>query len=439
MNAGDRDERQGLSALAVLLKAVARRPNSVELDRGLAALRARLAGDRSRARGAPRWAPGVAAFTLIAVLGAGAFAVLRERAFVPTPPVALSRIEGGRVLEGGYLAASGNEGIHLFFDEGSQFILEPGTRGRLRQVDAQGARLAIEQGSASLRITENQKRRWTVESGPFLVTVKGTDFTVSWQPESERFEVRLRRGRVDVQGPMVGEGLTLRPGQRLIVNLPKAEMTVSEEPYDEPRLAADLPRPLPNSSASVGVAPSTDVGAAPLASAAPRTVSSSANALPERRWREAVANGEWDRVLAQADRDGVDATLRSASSDDLFALADAARYRRRTDLARATLLAQRSRFPSSARSLDAAFLLGRVEESRPSGRSQAIAWYEEYLVRAPTGTYAAEALGRKLILTKELSGTRSARPIAAEYLRRFPEGSYAGTARALQELPGTKR
>jgi hypothetical protein len=130
-----------------------------------------------------------------------------------------------------------------------------------------------------------------------------------------------------------------------------------------------------------------------------------------------------------------DATLENASSDDLFALADAARYRRRTDLARAALLAQRRRFPHAPRSLDTIFLLGRVEELRAQGAAQAIARYDEYLAQAPAGAYAAEALGRKMILTDERDGRSAARPIADEYLRRFPGGSYAGSARALQRAP----
>jgi TolA-binding protein len=105
------------------------------------------------------------------------------------------------------------------------------------------------------------------------------------------------------------------------------------------------------------------------------------------------------------------------------------------DLARAALLAERRRFPGSPRALDATFLLGRVEESGERGTTRAIAWYDEYLSRAPTGAYAAEALGRKMTLTSESGGTEEARPIAEEYLRRFPKGSYAGSARALRRAP----
>jgi TolA-binding protein len=142
-----------------------------------------------------------------------------------------------------------------------------------------------------------------------------------------------------------------------------------------------------------------------------------------------------DRIFADVERAGVKSTLEKASSEDLFALADAARYRRRMDLAREALLAERRRFPGSARSLDAAFLLGRVEETSERGMAKAVQWYEEYLARTPTGTYAAEALGRKMILTSKLDGAAQAQPVAEQYLRRFPNGAYAGSARVLRHAP----
>ena len=148
-----------------------------------------------------------------------------------------------------------------------------------------------------------------------------------------------------------------------------------------------------------------------------------------------MASGHWDRILEDVERAGIKTTLDKASSEELFALADAARYRRRTDLARAALVAERRRFPGSPRALDAIFLLGRVDESAERGMAQAIEWYDEYLARAPSGAYAAEALGRKMTLTNELDGQARARPVAEEYLRRFPKGSYARLARALSRVP----
>jgi hypothetical protein len=185
---------------------------------------------------------------------------------------------------------------------------------------------------------------------------------------------------------------------------------------------------------SVSPAPSAGQATAkeapePSSSSSVATTSGAAKVERKASWAEHLAHGRWDRILEEVETRGVDTTLETAPSEDLFALADAARYRRRTDLARMALLAQRRRFPGSARSLDATFLLGRVEESRD--RARAIGWYDEYLTRAGTGTYAAEAWGRKMVLTNELKGRASARPIAEEYLRRFAKGSYAGAARAL--------
>jgi TolA-binding protein len=151
----------------------------------------------------------------------------------------------------------------------------------------------------------------------------------------------------------------------------------------------------------------------------------------DHQWSHKLAGGQWDHILQDANRIGIEATLSEASSEDLFALANAARYRHRSDLARSALLAERRRFPGSPRALEAIYLLGRAEEARETGTAQAIAWYDEYLSRAPTGPLVGEALGRKMTLTEKLEGPARARSLAEEYLRRFPKGNYAGSAREL--------
>jgi TolA-binding protein len=341
---------------------------------------------------------------------------LRKRAPLPTLAQLTYTVEGGRVLEGGYLREAGHAGVAVSFNEGSQFRLEPGTRGRICDVAKEGARVAIEHGTASLSITPGTGRRWQVEVGPFLVTVKGTVFTVSWDPLSEQFGLNLQRGRVVVSGPVSAGEIALRAGQRLSVNLTKAQTVISEDNADEGSN---------NSDAAVALPPS----AKPEPSSTPTHSPSVKTA--ERRWSQELAHGEWDRILEDVRRVGVESILAEASSDDLFAVANAARYRRQPELARSALLALRRRFPSAPRALDAVFLLGRVEEARVNGTTQALARYNEYLVRTPSGPFAGEALGRKMTLTEALEGPARARPIAEEYLRRFPKGSYAGSARAL--------
>jgi len=241
--------------------------------------------------------------------------------------------------------------------------------------------------------------------------------------ERRRPRVRLRRGRVAVSGPIVGDELVLRPGQVLSVNLPQRETRISESGDERTTEPSAAPAgPATSAAAALAARPRT----LPVPSAGPAASSG-------RHWREALASGQWDLILAEAERGGLDATIKTLSSDELFALADAARYRRRPEIARSALLAVRERFPRSPRALDAVFLLGRVEELRASGKAKALAWYDEYLGRAPGGTYAAEALGRKMILVKETAGAERARQIASEYLERFPSGSYAEAARSLEQ------
>ena len=433
----DRDDpidAPGLVALTALGRDAAKPHATAELEQGLHAVHARLAAGAAQRRVRHRWVL-LGATAVCVVVALKVASVARQSAMVLEPPVVVSRIEGGSLLEGGYLSQSGAAGVKVLFSEGSTFALRPGTRGRLRSVAADGAHLSVEHGTASVEITQSREHRWSVEAGPFLVTVRGTAFTVSWDPSSERFELQLRHGRVVVDGPVVNGGIPLRAGQRLVVNLPRAETVITDEQPGESASAPADAAPSAVTPSAARPAGANGIGGRPATTAAPASSSLARVARP-RRWAADMASGHWDRILADVDRDGVDATLENAASEDLFALADAARYRRRADLARAALLAQRRRFPHASRSLDAIFLLGRAEEMREHGtEAQAIAWYDEYLARAPTGAFVAEALGRKMILTNEVAGPTQARPIAREYLLRFPAGSYAGSARALQNVP----
>ena len=420
---GEGRGRRALAALTELARGSVRPPTPAELDSGLDALRSRgVAGT------APRRAPRFwFRLSLVGVLAATsavvAVSVVRSGRAPWSPaaaPALTYRIDGGSLVDGGYLRESGRDGIKLSFAEGTEFVLAPGTRSRLRAVDASGARIAIEHGTASFQVTPAPAgdRRWQVDVGPFLVTVKGTVFTVSWDAATEKFELKLQHGRVTVSGPVTGGEVALRAGQRLLIDLPQGETVISE--------------PKPDEALEFSAGPAAPMAADKPAAGKPSPAGKLAG---ERRWAMALAAGQLDRILAEAERAGVKATLDRASGEDLLALADAARYRRRMELAREALLAARRRFPDSPRSLDAAFRLGRVEEASDRGLAPAIEWYDEYLTRAPTGTYASEALGRKMTLLSKLGGTSRARPIAEEYLRRFPAGTYAGPARAFVRAP----
>jgi hypothetical protein len=317
--------------------------------------------------------------------------------------------------------------MNVVFNEGSRLALSPGTRSRLSVVDHDSAHVAIERGKGSFQVAHKSNRRWLVDVGPFLVTVTGTVFTVSWDPLSEEFDLRLREGSVVVSGPVSAGEIALRAGQRLVANLAKVETVITEETPEQ--ASSDPPSaPLAPAATSPGLQPPAPrPSPVPVASKASRP----GKLAGDHQWSRKLARGQWDRILQDAEHIGVEATLGEASSEDLLALANAARYRHRSDLARSALLAERRRFPDSPRSLEVIYLLGRVEESWETGTTQAIAWYDEYLARTPTGPLVGEALGRKMTLTDKLEGPARARSLAEEYLRRFPKGNYAGSAREL--------
>jgi len=150
-----------------------------------------------------------------------------------------------------------------------------------------------------------------------------------------------------------------------------------------------------------------------------------------RDWAAAVADGKATAVLAEAERRGLPAVLDLAAGDDLWALANAARYVGRYALAQQALVAQRRRFPGSDRALEAAFLLGRLAEGAAAGPEEALGWYDRYLVEAPDGPHISDALGRKMTVLERCGRRDDALTVARDYLQRYPRGIYANAARAM--------
>jgi TolA-binding protein len=386
---------------------------------------------------------------VVAVLLAGAAAAAwlvfaRRTADRPDAPPPLAYEASPGALAGGALRA-GTEPASVRFSDGSRWALAPATRGRLVAVDAAGARLDLESGRADLTITPRPGARWSVAAGPFLVTVRGTVFAVTWSAAEERLEVRLRRGRVDVTGPGLTGALALRPGQRLVAEARRRQVHLLEDDDDGHAPTATAPGGRHDEAASPPRGPAAS--GAGDAESDPRRESGQRRpraAAPARAaggggpgegpappaWAARVRAGEFAAVVADAEARGLDEVLARAGADDLTALADAARYARQAPTARRALLALRRRFAGAPAAEDAAFHLGRLAEAAGQPR-EALSWYARYLDETPRGPYAADALSRRARATAAVFGPEAARPVAEEYLRRFPTGDWAEGARAL--------
>jgi ferric-dicitrate binding protein FerR (iron transport regulator) len=365
-----------------------------------------------RARGAPSSRRRVAAG---AAVGALALAAAVALFFLPRAP--LGYTVHGAVADAGYVAAPAGAEATLRFSDGTRVTLSPGARGRVLDVDARGARLQLEGGAAHLAVVPGRDGRWSVEAGPFVVEVTGTEFDVQWTSAQQALEVVMQHGSVRVRGPLAS-GVELGAGQRLHADLARGEVSLGEARAPAAPTTSALAPPPPTPTDAPAPETTTAPAAEPRPEAKPPT------------WSARVGAGDFAGVVAEAEARGVDAVLDAAPLADLVALADAARYARRPDLARRTLQAQQARFPGSPQAQAAAFLLGRMAEDR-GATVEAISLYDRYLAEAPGGAFAAEALGRKMVAVQRTAGRESARPIAQEYLRRFPEGAYAAAARDL--------
>ena len=372
-----------------------------------------------------------------AALAIAAFALaprVLQRMHAGPPPLALQVESGAIDAAGAIVPRQGDAPARpaLRFEDGTVIKLGSETRGRLGKVDGHGAQVAIENGSAHVSVVHKPKARWLINAGPYVITVHGTVFSASWDENQQRLDVKMERGLVSVSGPVTNGPISVRAGQALTVKLKRSQVLLRDLDRDDVVASLDTDADADTDTGADIAAPRA---APPTPAPAVRTRVASLQAKATRQarlktWTAALSAGDFDTILEDAERD-IGHTLATRGTEDLAALADAARYRRHDDVARRALLAQRRRFAGSPRAADAAFFLGRLDENGGRGHGPALAWYERYLDEAPRGSYVAEALGRKMIAVEEIHGAAAARNVAEQYLRRFPRGSYAGAARAL--------
>ncbi len=339
----------------------------------------------------------------------------------------------GAEKDGPYVSAPGAHPVSLRFSDETLVQVEPASQLRVEETSRRGARLLLERGTADVHVVHRAQTHWTFLAGPFEVLVTGTRFDLSWDPALEVLELRLREGSVEIQTPFSAAPVGLRAGQTFRADLQRRSMTTtdttaavspSSEPLAQPSAAAPGAEGAASSTAEPDAQPSGNTPSPALSNAAAST------APPSRSWSKLVAAGDFTAVLSQANERGVGTCLRTCNPSDLSALADAARYTGRTDVAEQSLGALRTRFARDAEGRNAAFLLGRLNETQGAA-SDARTWYQRYLNEAPGGPYAAEALAGKMRTTLKLQGQAAAEPIAEDYLRRYPAGVQASTAHGI--------
>jgi hypothetical protein len=425
-------------------------------DMALALLEHRMRGGRQVARRAARggWRRRSLVFGLVGALAAAVpigWTVYR-RATALTFEV----VHGTMAASGEVRTADQDTRIH--FSDGSELVLGPEARTQVRDLNANGGRVELTQGRARAYFVPRPHARWQVAAGPYVVLVTGTMFDVQWSDATGGLDVWLHKGSVTVRGPLVEAGVPMTHGQHLLIR-PKDNRIVldnqQEAPAAVPAGAAGDPEPAGQEGTATQGATEEAAAAeptviveqdAPVAPVVEREHEqrhksiARTHAAPEpgQSWRRILAQGDFEAVVVAAEHRGIDSVLAHGARGDLSALADAARYTRRPRLARQTLLAERERFAASAEGREAAYFLGTLAEAE-GATGDALSWYARYLTEDGTGTYAAPALGRSMLLeVHDGAAPAKARAHAEEYLRRFPSGPYAQAARKIVAEPAAR-
>ena len=380
------------------------------------------------------WLAGFATASAAAALVLVVYRTLPAR---PEPALRYA-IEGVVESQGNVIASPSGGSSRLRFSDESLIDLGPSTNVTVDALDARGAQIGLADGALDVHVRPRANASWRFVAGPFRVNVKGTEFHLAFSADRGRLTLQMKSGLVEVLAP---PNRTIAVGKNESLEL-FAEPAQSEAPQVKAPVAPPVVQDVQDDVQVEVTAPSGGRILPPN----PRTA-----AEPARRrmpvpasepapvvWSRLLAQGDFASVLTDAERRGIGATMAQASAADLSALADAARYTKRNDLARQVLLAMRSRFAGADHARDASFFLGRLAEAATdrfkSAESveSALGWYETYLREAPRGLYASEALGREMALLAPGTPER-ARKVAGRYLARFPQGPQAELARSLLE------
>lgn len=361
------------------------------------------------------------------VAAAAVVLVVLQQRMAPVPIIPLRKaitfeVQGGAVEQGGYLRANGGGDVTAMFSEGTRVTFAAGARGRVLSTTAVGGRISLEQGRADVRVRPLPAAVWLVHAGPYAVEVTGTEFFVDWSPVQEQLELRLRKGSVTVRGPFAEAGIGMKSGQILTIALAAGRITLNQDILKQTE--ADR-----TSVRTSSMRQEREQLKRPHTHTMANATSAKEAVLPP-SWTDQVAAGDFDAVVRQAEHQGLERVLQKGSLSQITALADAARYARRSQVAKAALQAQRQRFSRSSQAREAVFFLARLAEDESRFRD-AQALYDEYLKASAVGLYAGEALGRKMLLEQRHGGEAAALELAKKYLATYPNGSYATPARKL--------
>ena len=121
-------------------------------------------------------------------------------------------VRGGGT-EGGVIEARRGE-VTVALSDGSSFLAENGTRFSVDVVGRNAALTRIVSGKLHVRVAHNDDTSYRFLAGPYEVRVVGTEFDVTWDPETSDLALSMTKGEVHLRSDD-GKVRTLKAGESL--------------------------------------------------------------------------------------------------------------------------------------------------------------------------------------------------------------------------------
>jgi TolA-binding protein len=339
------------------------------------------------------------------------------------------------------LAASESAPLALRFSDGSQVMLPPRAQAHVDATDANGATVAVEEGTVEVSVIHRAHTRWEIRAGRYHIRVTGTRFAAGWDRRTGALTVTMHEGSVEVTGPGIKAPARVVTGQRLRAREGSdgADDVVVEDATVAAHVAAPVaPEPIaPPVDADEEVAPPAPQADRAIAPAPARRAPDRAKravaptsklALADAEWRLQEQRGHFKEALAAAVRDGFDDGCLRLPADDVAKLGETARLAGDYKRAEYAYQAAYRRFPSATPPL-ALIGLGKIAFYQTHDYPAAAKWFGLYVQRFSQGPLVREAAGLVLESRIKAGDNAGARAAADSYLMSFPDGPHAKLAR----------
>ena len=96
--------------------------------------------------------------------------------------------------------------------------LPPRAQAHVDALDANGATVALEEGTVEVSVVHRAQTRWEIRAGRYQIRVTGTKFSAGWDRRTDTLTVTMREGSVEVTGPGLKAPARVVGGQRLRAN-----------------------------------------------------------------------------------------------------------------------------------------------------------------------------------------------------------------------------